>query len=170
MEAKASTGSHCVIKTMSHITWFCSASLYHRLPAFHHHWCLQSGSNFECTFLDLFFKKQNPNITMPWLHSANWPLHSMASMEWGWTNWRGKGGMRWGQGKVSMAWDTVSYTVGKRQGLYSLGQLQVAVYKLIFSLWKKVSLSHFSASPVQTPTARFLCDMKIGIYKKPCTI
>lgn len=113
MEAKDPTGSHCGIKTMSHNTsrrtWFpscvsscCSASRCPRLPAFHHHWCLQSGTALN-VFFWICFSENRIQITVLWLCSANWPLLWMTSMEWGWTNWRWKGGLGVG-GRGKLVW------------------------------------------------------------------
>lgn len=126
MEAKERTGSHCGLKTTSHITslrtWFppcvsacCFGSHCPRLPAFHHRWRLQSGTTLNVLFW-IYFSENRIQITVPWLHSANCPLLSMTSAERGWTNWRWRGGLGWGQGGVSMAWGTVSYTTGERRG------------------------------------------------------
>lgn len=165
MEAKEPTGSHCGVKSKSHNTslrtWFypcvssCrSASLCPRLPAFHHHWCLQSGTTLN-VFSWIYFSENRIQITVLWLHSANWPLLWMTYMEWGWANWRWKGGLWWGQREVSMAWGTVSHTTGERRGgcrVWGSPRWRCARWLFHFE-GKKIGLSHFSASSVQTPTA-----------------
>lgn len=128
---------------------FCSASHCPRLPAFHHHWLLQSGTTLNVPFW-IYFSKTRIEITVAWLHSANWPLLSMTSMVWGWTNWRWKGGLGWGQGKLAWPGAQCRAQLGRGERVWGP---QVAVCKVTFSLWKKIGLSHFSASLVQAPAA-----------------
>lgn len=184
MEAKEPTRSHCGVKTvMSHITglrtWFPPCVLLLLClslpPAASVSPPLVSAVRnlSECPLLDLFFKKTGSKSLCPDYIQLIGPCFRWRLVERGWANWSWKGGLGWGQGKLSWPGAQRHTNWGEARRVRGLGQPQAAVRKVTFSLWKKEDWSFTFLCLPGTDTncnMALLYDMKAGINKKPCRV